>query len=125
MSFFYTRGGLNPYIPPENSGILPVEVPKNSPPAQPEQRFKFVAATPPRVDNTDQPWYGANSRAFARGPEKTLTYDPLTHDASGTVRSMSGVWGSLNQIYGGQTSDFFLNNPGNIVTNATSKAVGA
>lgn len=74
-------------------------------PNQPSQKYKFTPNQPPRIDNSNQPWYGSNDRSWGRTPGETQTSTLGVNDDQGATNyNLTSFWDVLNSFFkGGQT----------------------
>lgn len=72
-------------------------------PSQPSLRFPFRPISPPRVDNSNQPWYGSNTRWFLKGPAEFQDYNPILQESrvGADGKNMSDVWLKFHSFFGG------------------------
>lgn len=80
---------------------------------QPSQSYPFKAVVPPRVDNSNQPWYGG-SRAAAQGPTQSPQPPQISQDAM-TLKAGSEILTSLHNIWSDLgVGDWFTSNDNSV-----------
>lgn len=93
--------------------------------AQPQQKYKFEAYKPPRVDNSNQPWYGSKNRSFLAGPD-TVQHDDVVTSAPSVADvvtstpapatfSLDSIWASLASFFGGMSAKQNLMDPSGVI----------
>lgn len=77
---------------------------------QPSQQYPFQPINPPRVDNSNQPWYGGN-RLAAQGPTQMSAQPaPIQNDAmmvkagADIITGLKSIWSDLG------VGDWFTSN---------------
>jgi hypothetical protein len=84
-------------------------------PSQPSQKYPFQPISPPRVDNKNQPWYGANSRAWGIAPDDIQFNDAAVTQTNGQDNYQVGnTWKFLGNWFGGITAKSNLNDTSQI-----------
>lgn len=102
-------GGVAMYFYSRKQASLtnsPVSNPSNYQPAQPSLKYPWSAIFPPRVDNQNQPYANGSKAPFMQGLSSQVAQNPLgaIQAGSSVVHSLSDVWGSLSDAFGGNDS---------------------
>ncbi len=92
------------FMSPENTNFSPYSYPNDAynslTGSQPSEQYPWTAIQPPRVDNSNQPWYGG-SRALATpasSKPSAQSVPPALSDvqnAAASVSSLTSIWDDL------------------------------
>jgi hypothetical protein len=91
------------FMSPENTNFSPYSYPNDAynslTGAQPSEQYPWNAIQPPRVDNSNQPWYGGSRQLASPASSKPSSSIPAAlsdvQNASAVVGSLSSIWDDL------------------------------